>query len=80
MATEHDYVADLAGLGREIAVLAYQFGDGFMNMIVPTSPVLMGLLGMAKVPYVRWAKFIVPLILKLMLVAAATLVVLSAAK
>ncbi len=69
-------LADLAGLSREIAVLAYQFGDGFMNMIVPTSPVLMGLLGMAGVPYVRWARFITPLILKLLLVAAATLVIL----
>ena len=45
-------------------------------MIVPTSPVLMGLLGMARIPYVRWAKFVTPLILKLMAVAAVTLVLL----
>jgi uncharacterized ion transporter superfamily protein YfcC len=69
-------LADLAGLSREIAVLAYQFGDGFMNMIVPTSPVLMGLLGMARIPYVKWARFIAPLIGKLMVVAAVVLVVL----
>ena len=42
-------------------VLAYQYGDGFTNQIIPTSGVLMATLGMAKIPYERWFKFIWPL-------------------
>ena len=59
-------ISDIVGLARQVAVLAYQMGDGFMNMIVPTSYVLMGILGMAQVPYDRWVRFIWPLILQLL--------------
>ena len=44
-------LGDLVGVPRQVAVLAYQFGDGFSNMIIPTNAVLMGILGMAGVPY-----------------------------
>ena len=58
---------DLISLSRQAMVLAFQFGDGFTNMITPTSGVLMAALGMAKVPYekwVRWAwKYVLALIL-----------------
>ena len=37
-------------------VLAFQFGDGFTNMITPTSGVLIASLAMAKVPYTKWVK------------------------
>lgn len=67
-------VGDLIGVNRQIAVLAYQFGDGFSNMIIPTNAVLMGIIGMAGVPYHLWFKFCFPLILKLMLAAAIVLV------
>jgi uncharacterized ion transporter superfamily protein YfcC len=66
-------LADVTGLTRQTAVLAYQMGDGFMNMIVPTNALLMGMLGLAKIPYGRWARFIVPLILKLLVVGVAAL-------
>lgn len=65
-------LGDIIGVNRQIAVLAYQFGDGFSNMIIPTNAVLMGIIGMAGVPYHLWFKFCFPLILKLM--AAASLV------
>ena len=68
-------IGDLVGVSRQISVLAFQFGDGFMNMIVPTNPVLMGILGLAGIPYARWFRFIAPLILKLLAVAAVSLVV-----
>jgi uncharacterized ion transporter superfamily protein YfcC len=59
--------ADLIDVSRQTTVLAFQFGDGFTNMITPTSGVLMAALGMAKVPYekwVRWAwKYVLALIL-----------------
>ncbi|AKS41776.1 YfcC family protein [Wenzhouxiangella marina] len=68
-------IGDLVGISRQISVLAFQFGDGFMNMIVPTNPVLMGILGLAGIPYDRWLRFIFPLILKLLAAAAICMVV-----
>lgn len=68
-------VGDLVGVSRQIAVLAFQFGDGLMNMIVPTNPVLMGILGLAGIPYTKWFRFIFPLILKLLVLASITLVI-----
>ena len=66
-------LADLTGITRQTAVLAYQMGDGFTNMIVPTNALLMGMLGLAKIPYERWVKFIAPLLLKLFVVAVGAL-------
>jgi uncharacterized ion transporter superfamily protein YfcC len=54
-------LADLMGISRQTAVLAFQFGDGFCNMIIPTSAVTMSVLGLAKVPWEVWAKWILPL-------------------
>ena len=68
-------IGDLVGVSRQVSVLAFQFGDGFMNMIVPTNPVLMSIIGLAGIPYERWFRFIFPLILKLLAVAAIALVV-----
>jgi len=56
-------LADLVGITRQTAVLAYQYGDAFSNLIIPTSASLLGVLGMAKIPYERWVKFIWPLML-----------------
>ena len=66
-------LGDLAGVSRQVSVLAFQLGDGLMNMIVPTNPVLMGILGLASIPYDRWLKFIFPLIIKLLTVCAVAL-------
>ena len=67
-------LADLTGVTRQTAVLAYQFGDGFTNMLVPTNALLMGMLGLARIPYQRWVAFVVPLLVKLYAVAALALV------
>jgi len=53
-------LSDLVGITRQTAVLAYQMGDGFTNMIVPTAPVLMGVLGLSKIPWDVWARWILP--------------------
>lgn len=50
-------LSDLIGITRQTAVLAYQCGDGFWNMITPTHSVLMASLGLAKVPFGKWFKF-----------------------
>lgn len=68
-------LADVVGLERQVAVLAFQFGDGFSNMLLPTNIILMAILGIAGISYDRWFKFAWPLLLKLMLAAAAALVV-----
>lgn len=51
-------LADLSGVSRQVAVLAYHFGDGFSNMVWPTM-VAIGC-GIAKVPLDRWWKFYLP--------------------
>ena len=67
-------IGDLVGVSRQIAVLAFLFGDGFMNIIVPTNAVLMGMLGVTGVPYDRWFRFVWPLVVKLLLAGAVVLV------
>ena len=54
-------LSDLVGVSRQIAVLAFQFGDGFSNMIIPTSAVTMGVLSLAEIPWEKWARWILPL-------------------
>ncbi|MBT3221192.1 MAG: putative basic amino acid antiporter YfcC [Proteobacteria bacterium] len=54
-------LADLSGITRQTAVLAYQFGDGFTNMIIPTSGVTVGTLAMAKIPFEKWFRWVLPL-------------------
>ena len=49
--------SDVIGISRQATVLAFQFGDGFTNMITPTSGVLMGALGLARIPYEIWLKW-----------------------
>jgi len=49
--------SDLVGVSRQAMVLAFQFGDGFTNMITPTSGVLMAALAMARVPYEKWLRW-----------------------
>ena len=67
-------LATLTGVPQQTAVLAFQFGDGFTNMIVPTSALVMGALALGKIPYGAWARFIGPLLVKLFALAAAFLV------
>ncbi|MBZ0114756.1 MAG: TIGR00366 family protein, partial [Thermoanaerobaculia bacterium] len=57
-------LADLVGIPRQVAVLAFQFGDGFTNIMIPTSAVLVGMLTIAGVPFDRWLRFILPLMAK----------------
>ena len=71
--------ADMVGVSRQAMVLAFQFGDGFTNMLTPTSGVLMAALAMARIPYTRWLKWVwksvlVLLALGLLLLLATALV------
>ncbi|PSW02657.1 YfcC family protein [Photobacterium lipolyticum] len=55
-------LADFAGVGRDLVVTAYQSASGIVNLMTPTSAVVMGGLAIARVPYVRWVKWVAPLL------------------
>jgi len=63
-------LSDVLGLTRQTAVFAFQCGDGFSNTIIPTSGVLMAMLSLARIPYERWLRFMLPLFGVLMLLSA----------
>ncbi len=50
-------LADLLGLSRQAAVIAYQTGAGLTELITPTNGSLMGILLAAKVPFDEWLRF-----------------------
>ena len=59
--------SDMINVSRQATVLAFQFGDGFTNMITPCSGVLMAVLSVARIPYEKWVKWIWKFILFLIL-------------
>ena len=54
-------LADILGLTRQTAVLAFQLGDAFTNVVTPTSGELMAALAICHIPYSKWFKFMGPL-------------------
>ncbi len=60
--------ADMTGVSRQAMVLAFQFGDGFTNMITPTSGVLVAALAMARIPYSKWVRWIWKMVLALLVI------------
>ncbi|MDZ7762870.1 MAG: TIGR00366 family protein [Melioribacteraceae bacterium] len=56
-------LADLVGVSRQTAVLTFQMGDGFTNMLIPTSAVTISVLTLADVPWEKWARWFLPLAL-----------------
>ena len=55
-------LADLVGVSRQVAVLAFQFGDGLSNIVWPTLGYLWVCIAYGKIKYEQWFKFIIPLI------------------
>lgn len=66
-------LADFAHVGRDLVVTAYQSASGIVNLVTPTSAVVMGGLAIARVPYVRYLKWVAPLILILTVLNMAAL-------
>jgi len=54
-------LSTLLGMTQQLAVLIYQFADGFTNIIIPTSGYLLAGVALAKVPYEKWVKWYWPL-------------------
>ncbi|MEO1436354.1 MAG: YfcC family protein [Bacteroidota bacterium] len=67
-------LGDLLGVSRQTTILAYQFGDGISNLIIPTSGILMGVLEIARIPYNKWFKWVLSLIVILSVIAMVLLV------
>lgn len=59
-------VGDLVGLTRQTTILAFQIGDGVTNLINPTLGGLIAMLSLCRVPFDRWLRFIVPLMLSIL--------------
>lgn len=68
-------LADFSGVGRELVITAFQSASGLINLITPTSAVVMGALAIGRVPYDRWFKFSWKLLL---LILGLTVVLLAA--
>jgi uncharacterized ion transporter superfamily protein YfcC len=68
-------LGDLVGVSRQVSVLAFQLGDGITNLIIPTSAVLMGAIGVAGVGWQRWVRAIWRFELMLVAMAAATIAI-----
>ncbi len=66
-------LADLVGLSRQTTVYAYQLCE-FINPILPTSAVTMGVLAMARIPWETWARWFLPLMIVLVVLSLALLV------
>lgn len=71
-------LADFAGVGREVVITAFQTASGLINLITPTSAVVMGALALGHVPYGAFLKFIwkllsILLVLSLMFLALGAL-------
>lgn len=54
-------LADVIGISRQTAVLAFVFGEGWINPMLPTSGVTMGVLGLAGISWEKWAKWLLPI-------------------
>lgn len=63
-------IVDILGMTRQTGVLAFKLGDGFSNIITPTSGVLMAALAIGKVQWVKWLKFVFPLFLIWIIIGA----------
>ena len=68
-------LADIIGLSRQTAVLAFQFGDGFTNAIIPTHGTLCASLGMAGIPFNKWFKFALPVVAVELVICAMFMVI-----
>jgi uncharacterized ion transporter superfamily protein YfcC len=67
-------LADVVGVSRQTAVLAFQFGDGWVNPILPTSGVTMGVLGLAGISWNTWFKWMIPIQIYFFIIALILLI------
>ena len=67
-------LSDMVGVTRQVSVLAFQLGDGFTNIIVPTSAPLMATLGVCRIDWGDWLRFVWRFMLLLFVIASVVVV------
>ncbi len=60
-------ISEMVNLSKQATVTAFHIGDGFTNLITPTSGVLIGVLEVARIPYGKWFKWALPFIILLVI-------------
>ncbi|WP_240842518.1 YfcC family protein [Acidaminobacter sp. JC074] len=55
-------ISDILEINRQVTVTAFHYGDGVTNILTPTSGALMACLAVGKVPYSKWVKWVVPML------------------
>lgn len=68
-------LSDVIGITRQTAVMAFQFGDGITNLIFPTMGLIFAYIGLGKVSYDRYLKYIFPLVWKIIALGAVFVVI-----
>lgn len=68
-------LADLVGVSRQNIITAYQFGTGITSFITPTNGVLMACLTMIRMPWAKFLKFVLPLVIVLWVIGAIALTI-----
>jgi uncharacterized ion transporter superfamily protein YfcC len=68
-------LSDLLGVGRQVTILAYQYGAGLCELITPTNGALMAVIAAAGVRFDRWIRFVLPLYLLLVLTGVVAIVI-----
>lgn len=66
-------LADFAGVGRDLVITAFQSASGIVNLITPTSAVVMGGLAIGRVSYDRWLKYVWKFVLLILIITIALL-------
>lgn len=65
-------LGELVGVSKQVSVLCFQLGDGFTNLVIPTSAAMMGAIGVAGLGWLTWVRIIFRFILLLMALSALT--------
>ena len=68
-------ISDILGINRQIAVTAFHYGDGVTNLLTPACGPLMAALAVAKVPFDKWLKWVVPILISWTLIGFAAVTV-----
>ena len=62
-------LADFSGVGRDLVITVFQSASGLVNLVTPTSAVVMGALAIGRVPYHQWLKFVWKLLVLFLLLS-----------
>jgi uncharacterized ion transporter superfamily protein YfcC len=71
-------LGDLVGVTRQTNVLAYQLGNGLTNVFIPTQGYFMAALGILRIPWTKWVRWLLPLLGIWLLIGCGAVILASA--